>query len=144
VRWRSRGQLALFVDASVHIDRFVRNLRVCARRVGHLLSEDTQPIPELATALRQLADGVEQLHTELMDVRDPVNSRREAVAAVESVTPLLQRDPSLDVTVAIAQVRSMAIDLLRAAGVDNDDALDAVKAAAGEADLDADLDDEDD
>jgi hypothetical protein len=46
--------------------------------------------------------------------------------------------------VAIAQVRSMAIDLLRASGVDNDDALAAVKAAAGEAELDADLDDGDD
>jgi hypothetical protein len=91
-----------------------------------------------------LAVGLEQLHTELMDARDPLNARREAIAAVTSVTPLLQRDPTLDVTVAIAQVRSMAIDLLRASGVDNDDALAAVKAAAGEAELDADLDDQDD
>lgn len=142
VRWRARGQLSLYTDASVHLDRFVRNLRVCARRIAHLLSESETPVPELAAALTELSDGVWHLHDELKNVTEPSGSRRSAIEAVEKVSPLLQTDPGLDVTVAIAQIRSMAIDLLRATGVDNDDALLAVKVAGGEGGEDA-LEDDD-
>lgn len=142
VRWRTRGQLSQFVDASVHIDRFVRNLRVCARRVAHLLGETRQPVPALATALRQLASGFESLHDDLTNATEAVETRRAAIEAVRTVSPLLESDAGLDVTVAVAQIRSMAIDLLRAAGVDNDDALLAVKAASGQTDFEDELDGE--
>jgi hypothetical protein len=139
VRWRSRGQLAEFYDASVHIDRFVRNLRVCARRIAHLLTESTEPVPELSAALRSLGASVVALDAELAASSSNEMSRGKAVAAVRVVVPLLASGPSLDITVAIAQVRSMAIDLLRASGVDAQDAVAAIKDAAGESDADVDL-----
>ena len=135
-RWHTRGQLAQLVDAATHVDRFVRNLRVCARRAEHLLAQGTDSYTLLADSLRELAKGVDALQTDLLKGENPVHSGIHAIKAVTIVSPMLADEPTLDVSVIVAQVRSMAIDLLGAAGVDTDTALEAIREAAGESDDD--------
>lgn len=125
--WRRRGQLMDFMEAAVHLDRAVRNLRVLARRAVNLLREGQSTPPALGISLRLTAEGFRALQEELEGERPYDRSRALLLQAAATVAPLLSAQPSLSLTVLVAQIRSIVIDLLRASGVDEEVALAAMQ-----------------
>ncbi len=123
-RWRSRDRLSTYSDAAPMLDYAVRNSRVLARRATVLL-RSSEPFPDaLAAGIRRLAAAVTELGAELDAEGEPARSRRlllEAAALVAAVRA--SGGLSLSADVVVAQVRSVAFDLLLASGLRRDDAL---------------------
>jgi uncharacterized membrane protein YgaE (UPF0421/DUF939 family) len=122
VRWHQRGQLVGYLDAAEPIDHLARNLRVLARHVITMLRRK-EPVPEvLPPALRTLAGAIRMLQLDLAAAAEPTEARSSAVAAAELATEALDQTGGFAGQVVVAQTRSMAVDLLRATGLDRDDA----------------------
>jgi hypothetical protein len=115
-RRSSRGALHRYERGARQIDFAVRNTRVLARHVLRFLRGGRAAPPELAPAMHDLSLAVWALAAELDDparggrpVR--VHASRAAGRAVES----FEGDRDLGLAEIVAQVRSTAIDLVRAA-----------------------------
>lgn len=122
VRWHKRGHLVGYLDAAEPVDHLARNLRVLARHVITLLRRK-EPVPEiLPPALRTLAGGIRLLQRDLSHAAEPTEARASAVAAADLATEALDQTGGFAGQVVVAQARSMAVDLLRASGLDRDDA----------------------
>lgn len=122
VRWHKRGQLVGYLDAAEPIDYFARNLRVLARHVITMLRRK-EPVPDvLPLALRTLAGAVRMLRMDLAGAEEPTEARSSAVAAAELATEALDQTGGFAGQVVVAQTRSMSVDLLRASGLDRDEA----------------------
>lgn len=121
VRWRMQGHLALYVDAAVHIDRAVRNVRVLARRGAVVLRVGEDIDPRLLTAIRRMAEGVRTLRNELAKGFEPLAARRGLVEAAELATEVYGSGPGFSAHVVVAQVRSAVHDLLLASGLEHAD-----------------------
>jgi hypothetical protein len=120
--------LNLLIFPTNRLDLAVRNVRVLARRALRA-AELGDAMPEsVVEAIRELARAVLELDRQLAepDLGRPV--REPALRAARLATAALDEHPSLSVTVLIAQVRSTALDLLQAAGVDVGEALKAIEA----------------
>jgi uncharacterized membrane protein YgaE (UPF0421/DUF939 family) len=131
VRWRSRAPLAQYVESSVHVDRAIRNARVLVRRSVAAL-DDAEPVPEsLLTALRTLAGAVRALRRELAAGAEPRRTREAVLAAVGHAADAYREGLGFSGDVVVAQVRSIATDLLRATGLDERAAIRAVRHAVG-------------
>jgi uncharacterized membrane protein YgaE (UPF0421/DUF939 family) len=129
---RTRERLPLYAEAAQQMDYAVRNVRVLARRA--LAAARRGPAPAaLADALSLLAQAVTALAEQLEDPdRDEAEVRRLALRAAASATSVLDDDPGLTISVIVGQVRSTAIDLLRSAGLSNEQARKALdEAVAG-------------
>jgi uncharacterized membrane protein YgaE (UPF0421/DUF939 family) len=130
-RWRARAPLAQYLDSAVHVDRAMRNCRVLARRTVSLL-RDEEPVPQaLPAALRTLAGAVAALQQELAGGDEPTTTRERCLAAVLQAGDAYRAGLGFSGTVVVAQVRSMATDLLRGTGLDDRVAERAVRRAAG-------------
>lgn len=129
VRWRSRGALTQYVDAADHLGRALRNARVLARRAAAAVS-DREPVPPpLPVAVRSLGAAVRALRHELGT--DAFSGTREAaLEAARAAGAAYRAEVGFSGGVIVAQVRSTAIDLLRATGIEREDATRAVRAAA--------------
>lgn len=121
VRWRMQGHLALYVDAAIHIDRAVRNVRVLARRGAVVLRVGEDIDPRLPTAIRRMAEGVRTLRNELAKGFEPLAARRGLVDAAELATAAYGAGPGFSAHVVVAQIRSAVHDLLLASGLEHDD-----------------------
>jgi uncharacterized membrane protein YgaE (UPF0421/DUF939 family) len=130
-RWRSRAPLAQYLDSAVHIDRALRNARVLARRTTAVLDDNEPFTDDLAAALRSLADAVRMLHKELASGTDPRRTRQLALAAVCQAADAYRAGLGFSGDVVVAQVRSIATDLLRASGMDDATSIRAVRRAVG-------------
>jgi uncharacterized membrane protein YgaE (UPF0421/DUF939 family) len=115
-RRRSRGHLMQYVDAVDHIDHAVRNVRVLARRAVVAVQRDEAFGPGLPAAIRRLGEAVRTLRNELGKGAEPRAARQGLVDAVELATAAV--GPGFSANVMIAQIRSAAHDLLRAAGLE--------------------------
>jgi uncharacterized membrane protein YgaE (UPF0421/DUF939 family) len=119
VRWRAKGQLALYLTAAPHADHAARNARVLARR-GRRALRSREPIPApLARAPAALAAAVRELHRELEAGREPEHSRAEAVHATHLSALAYRAGVGFSGSVVVAQIQSIAYDLLRASGLDD-------------------------
>jgi uncharacterized membrane protein YgaE (UPF0421/DUF939 family) len=131
VFWRSKGPLALYLDAAVHVEHALRNGRVLARRAVALLRE-REPVPaELVEALHLLADAVEVLRDELAAGTEPVRVRELALAAVRTGAQAYRSGLGFSGDVVVAQIRTMATDLLLASGLDRPVVERAIRRAVG-------------
>lgn len=125
-RRRAISHLQLYSDAAAQIDLAVRNTRVLARATVRLV-RDRQPAPlELAYAVRGLAEAVWSLAGQLEEPDRGYPTRELALRAAARATALLEQRGDLGVSVVVGQIRSTAVDLLRAAGMDGDVALRAL------------------
>jgi uncharacterized membrane protein YgaE (UPF0421/DUF939 family) len=116
--WRgsSLGELERYNSSARHIDFAVRNTRVLARHVLRYIRAGGATSDELTDALRELSLAVWALAAELDDparARDEVRTHATRAAGQAVRTFESQRD--LGVAEIVAQVRSVAIDLMRAA-----------------------------
>jgi uncharacterized membrane protein YgaE (UPF0421/DUF939 family) len=131
VRWRVRAPLAQYVDAAVHIDRAVRNARVLARRSVSVLDDGEVVPPDLVEALRTLSVAVVVLKAELAAGKEPKQTRTEALAAVAQAADAYRAGTGFSAGVVVAQIRSTALDLLRATGLDESTSTRAIRRAIG-------------
>lgn len=132
LRWHTRGRLARYQEAGVHIDHALRNTRVLLRRTLAAL-RDGEPMPgELTAHLHGLAGAARLLGEELAAGAPPEGARRAAlaVAAHEDTAPA---SGGFSTGVVTAQLRSITVDLLVATGLDRDTAMASLPAARGTA-----------
>lgn len=112
----ANGRLRIMLDLSV------RNLRVLARRAWSLTS-DGRPRPELADVLAGFASGVRELTLGLDDPVMRSQARQTLTLVGVQLTPdTLPEDASVGEVMIIMQARPLVVDLLRATGLDDDQA----------------------
>ena len=139
LRWRSRPALARYVEAEVHVERAIRNARVLMRRTVSLL-RNAEPVPaELAQApVRAGRSGRDSLRRELADGVEAERARELLTAAVGAASSAYRDGVGFSGGVVVAQIRSAAVDLLRATGLTEERAEQLVRQAgplhAGHAD----------
>jgi uncharacterized membrane protein YgaE (UPF0421/DUF939 family) len=114
-RRSSRSELDRYARAARHMDFAVRNTRVLARHVLRFVRTGRPTPPELPQAIRDLSQAVWALAAELDSPRPDgtevrVHASRASARAIESY----RSDPDLGLAEIVAQVRSTAIDLVRA------------------------------
>jgi uncharacterized membrane protein YgaE (UPF0421/DUF939 family) len=110
-----RARIRPYVATMPQIDYAVRNARVLARH-GLRYTRNRLPAPEgLPEAVRELADAVWALGAQYESPERSTQLRRLALSAAMRATEIFEREPDLAVTEIVGQVRSIAVDLLRAA-----------------------------
>jgi uncharacterized membrane protein YgaE (UPF0421/DUF939 family) len=132
-RWGKRGALAQYVDGQDHIARCLRNSRVMIRRSISAIRDEEPVPPVLVASLRLLADAIRWLHREYTEELPPDASEEAALQAVRDASDAYLSGLGFSGSVIVAQVRSMAIDLLRAGGMESREAERAVRRAVGKA-----------
>jgi len=131
-RWRTRARVARYARADPQLDNAVRNTRVLARGALRALQLGDHVPPGLPRALRELARAVGGFDGALAGDAGAGPPRAAALRAAGRATLVLERTGNLSVSVLVGQVRSTAVDLLRALGLDGDEARAAVRDAADE------------
>jgi uncharacterized membrane protein YgaE (UPF0421/DUF939 family) len=115
-RRSSRAELDRFERGARHMDFAVRNTRVLARHVVRYLRTGRDAPPELAAAMHELSVAVWALAADLDDpARDGRQVRLHASRAAARAVESFESDRDLGLAEIAAQVRSTAIDLVRAA-----------------------------
>jgi uncharacterized membrane protein YgaE (UPF0421/DUF939 family) len=130
LRWRSRPVVARYLAAEIYIERAIRNARVLMRRIMSLLRSAEPVPPDLGRSLSLLAEAVSALRQELAVGITPVRAREQLTAAVAAAGRAYRSGVGFSGGVVVAQVRSAAVDLLRATGLPEDKAEQTVRAAA--------------
>jgi uncharacterized membrane protein YgaE (UPF0421/DUF939 family) len=116
VRRRARAELDRFERGGRHLDFAVRNTRVLARHTVRYLRTGRPAPPELAAAMQDLAHAVWALAVELDEpARSGQQVRRYASRATARAVESFESNRDLGLAEIAAQVRSTAIDLVRAA-----------------------------
>ncbi len=129
-RRRALGQLGFYATAVDQLDLAVRNVRVLARAAVTMVREGTEAPEELSGTILDLARAVEALATYIEEPEHPLDTRRFALEAAEDATAVLQERNDLQTSMMVGQIRSTAIDLLRASGMTSADSLKALHEAA--------------
>jgi uncharacterized membrane protein YgaE (UPF0421/DUF939 family) len=114
-RRSARPELARYSRSARHIDYAVRNTRVLARHVARFLRAGAAPPEELAGAVRDLSAATWALAAELDEpARGSGQVRTNASRAAARATRSFEGERELGLAEIVAQVRSTAIDLMRA------------------------------
>lgn len=103
-----------YQETMPQIDFAVRNTRVLARYAARQVRAGERA-PELAGAVRELADAVWVLAAQYEQPDRPTKLRELALQAARSAEDIHDRAPSLMTTQIVAQIRTVAVDLVRAA-----------------------------
>jgi hypothetical protein len=110
VRRGSRTALPRYGRAIHHVDLAVRDTRILARHGARLIQGGAPPQPALAEAARELKRAVWELAGEL-DGGDRPSALRAHLARATGAAGTV---PGVETAALVAQVRSVAADLLRA------------------------------
>jgi uncharacterized membrane protein YgaE (UPF0421/DUF939 family) len=122
IRRRQRARIARYVAAAEPIDLALRNSRVLLRRTRSALTDDEVFPSTLPAALRQLVAAATLFAAELGDEGDLVDVREAVRAAAELVDADDLDHTGFSARVVTAQLRSIAVDLLQATGLDHEQA----------------------
>jgi hypothetical protein len=114
-RRAARGQVGRYERSLPQLDFAVRDTRVLARNALRYLRGGHPAPPELVAAITGLGDAVWELAGSYDDEGREREVRRMALAAAESVTDLATEGRDLRLAEIVMQVRSLAVDLVRAA-----------------------------
>jgi hypothetical protein len=113
-RW-SLGELDRYARSARHIDFAVRNARVLARHAARFVRGGRTAPPELLEAIEDLTLAVWALAAELDRPQEHADVRLLASRAASRATDAFNANPEIGLAEIVAQVRSTAIDLVRAA-----------------------------
>jgi hypothetical protein len=120
----------IYARAAGRVDLAVRNLRVLARGVLRALEVGDDVPAAVPEALRELAGAVARIRGGLADEEHRAAARREALRAGAIATRALDETSAMSVNVLVAQIRSMAVDLISGLGEEPASARSAVREAA--------------
>lgn len=121
----------LYAAAAPHVDYALRNTRVLARAARAALEREP-PLPQgVATAVRELADATALLAGGIAGGAEQTGLVEHAMSASATASASLGAEPTMKHVVIVSQVRSITVDLLRAIGVDREQASARLQAAAG-------------
>ncbi|HEY0699782.1 MAG TPA: FUSC family protein [Micromonospora sp.] len=121
-RWHRRAALNQYVESAEFIQHAVANSGALIRRAVTLL-EDEEPVPAaLPSAVARLGDAVRRLRHELGSGVEPQGAREQALAAATAAGAAYAEGVGFSGSVVVAQVRTTARDVLRAAGLERNDA----------------------
>jgi uncharacterized membrane protein YgaE (UPF0421/DUF939 family) len=126
-RRRALGQLALYARAADQLELAVRNVRVLARAAATTVREGGTVPETLSETILDLAYAVESLAAYVEEPEHPVETRRFALEAAGEATAVLEERNDLRTSMLVGQIRSTAVDLLRASGMDTAEALEALR-----------------
>jgi hypothetical protein len=130
-RRRHLGHLAHYAVAADQLDLAVRNTRVLARATVTMVREKGAATGQLPEAILELALAVEALAGYLERPDHPLHDARHfALGAAGEATAVLKRSNDLETSVLVGQIRSTAVDLLQATGMDPSEALQALREAS--------------
>src|SRR3712207_6722175 len=119
-RRRHLGHLGYYAAAADQLDLAVRDTRVLARAAATLVREKGAAPGQLTEAILGLALTVEALAAYLERPDHPIEiGRHFALGAAGEATSVLERNNDLETSALVAQVRSTAVDLLQATGMDS-------------------------
>lgn len=128
---RRRRVLGLFAELAERSDYAMRNARVLARRTYTVLTDGEPVTPDLADALSELAVAAGTLTTQLGRDGDRERAREPVLDVVRHAVAMTDgRIHSASETVLVAQLRSIALDLLQATGLSRGEALAAMRVPA--------------
>src|SRR5690606_16391629 len=88
------------------------------RRLADMLRDGERVPGPLPTAVRTLGEAATMLHEDLLAGRSTRRAETAALDAAAHAARGLTEDPGPNTVIAIAQIRTVAFDLLRAAGAD--------------------------
>jgi uncharacterized membrane protein YgaE (UPF0421/DUF939 family) len=129
-RRRHLGHLAYYAAAADQLDLAVRNTRVLARAAVTMVREKGATPGPLPEAILELALAVEALAGCLEQPEHPLDARHFALGAAGEATSVLKEHNDLETSVLVGQIRSTAIDLLRASGMDYSESRQALRETA--------------
>jgi hypothetical protein len=128
-RRRALRRLPAFESAASGLDAALRNTRVLARGAVRAIELDETVPPLAVEAIGDLAAAVRGLAAELDDPRRAGAAEEAALYAAARSTAALEHTGNLSVSVIVGQIRSTAVDLLRALGMEGEEARSAVRDA---------------
>jgi uncharacterized membrane protein YccC len=114
LRRGSRAELDRYARILPHADLAARSVPVLARRIRQYVRGGNPPQPELADAIRDLGLAAWELPTQFDEPWRSGDVLRLALRAAGAATAAAARDPRLAVNDIAGQVRSLAIDIVRA------------------------------
>ena len=126
-----RGSLSgvdRFAIAAGELGRAIENVRALARGAVRASDLDDAIPAEAVQAVQELARSAEAL-TGYLDGEDPGPAREAAVRAAALANAVLEATGNLSAVHIVGQIRLVAVDLLRATGLERSGAQDAVRGA---------------
>jgi uncharacterized membrane protein YgaE (UPF0421/DUF939 family) len=124
----SRGGLDRFAIAAGELGRAIENVRALARGAVRATSLDDAIPSEAVEAVQELARSAEALG-HYLDDGSPDPAREAAVRAAALANAVLEATGNLSAVHIVGQIRLIAVDLLRASGLDRAQAQEAVRGA---------------
>lgn len=122
---RHKDAVVQVSDLVVPLDRFIRNLRVLARRAAIATYRHEEVPAPLLAVLSEMAQVIDDCAAELFARRSP-ETCLPAISSLAERTSALPMEGQLSSMVLIAQLRSMLVDLMELCGMDYTEARDAV------------------
>ncbi|WP_308258182.1 FUSC family protein [Saccharothrix obliqua] len=126
IRWRRRDELGRYQATAAPIDYALRNTRVLARRALAGLRDGERMPDNLPEVLRQYAGAVDLLRAELARGDEPIGARAAVRDASAVATTHQLGGEGFSTRVVLAQVRSVAVDLLQATGLNRAEAAESL------------------
>jgi uncharacterized membrane protein YgaE (UPF0421/DUF939 family) len=122
-----------FAVAAGELGRAIENVRALARGAVRATDLDDAIPGEAVEAVEELARSVEAL-MDYLDGGDPDPAREAAAGAAALANAVLEATGNLSAVHIVGQIRLVAVDLLRATGLDRGEAQEAVRTAMLEPD----------
>jgi HAMP domain-containing protein len=132
IHWSLLPAVERYAQAAPHVDSVARDARVLCRAVRTTCETGIDPPPQLPAAIRELSRGVGLLPGLLGGGTDDGELVDSTLHAAASATACLDDRQDLAVNLVVGSVRSTAVDILRALGVERLEAAAHVRAAAGD------------
>ncbi|WP_112276678.1 FUSC family protein [Lentzea terrae] len=126
IRWRSKDELSRYQTAAGPVDYAIRNTRVLARRTMAALKADERIPDGVPEVLKAYADAVDCLKGELEKGKTPKETREAVRDAARQLTARRLGGDGFSSKVVLAQIRSVAVDLLQATGLSRSEAMEAL------------------
>jgi uncharacterized membrane protein YgaE (UPF0421/DUF939 family) len=121
-------ELAELSELARHLRLAIGDARSLARGVGRAIALDDATPAEIGAAIGGLAEATRGLHS-VLEGEDPGALREEALRATATANAVLAQTGNLSALHIVGQLRLLAVDLLRASGVERETAQGAVRGA---------------
>jgi uncharacterized membrane protein YccC len=110
-----------------HLRLAIADARSLARGVGRAIATGDATPPEVSASIVELADATRALHR-LLEDDDPGPARAAAVRAAGLANAVLEETGNMSALHIVGQVRLIAVDILRATGMERYRSQEAVRA----------------